>query len=228
MCDIDLKIYVAGPKNIQRFDLNPSQVKYNVDEQHIGDNIDNLNRCYCELTAFYYMVKHEKNQYLGLEQYKRTFRLKTEETGEILIKNDVICHNTLSNAYYDHRTIYERLVQGFGCGSLAKETDRIIFTIKYQYPEYYSEMKDILNSRSHWQHNMIISSRDICNAYADWLFPMLDIFIKKFDINTMPKRAIGHLAELLLLTLWLDHQKIKIFDSSVFTSDKYNDFRANL
>jgi hypothetical protein len=218
-----MKILVsASEKDIK------SPIVNGIREYYYPGEKDPDNRYYCELTAFYYMVKHEKNQYLGLEQYKRTFRLKTEETGEILIKNDVICHNTLSNAYYDHRTIYERLVQGFGCGSLAKETDRMIFTIKYQYPEYYSEMKDILNSRSHWQHNMIISSRDICNAYADWLFPMLDIFIKKFDINTMPKRAIGHLAELLLLTLWLDHQKIKIFDSSVFTLDKYNDFRANL
>lgn len=53
--------------------LDDIREKFIIDEKHEGDNIDFLNLWYCELTGLYYLLKHTKDDIIGLEHYRRYF-----------------------------------------------------------------------------------------------------------------------------------------------------------
>ena len=92
-----MKIYVVGSSKNRFLPLNNIREKFLIDKPHEGDNIDNLNPWYCELTGMYYMWKHEDEDIVGLEHYRRQFigkdgLLSEQEIRDILKDNDVIMY----------------------------------------------------------------------------------------------------------------------------------------
>ena len=93
-----MKVYVIGnTKDLYLpFPENGFRQKFFVNQTHEGDNIDELNPWYCELTGLYYLWKHETDPVVGLEHYRRYFlgddnKLITEnEVNEALKDNDII------------------------------------------------------------------------------------------------------------------------------------------
>lgn len=92
-------VYSAGMKR-NRFDVAPNhgRTPFYVDEKHDGENIDEKNPRLNELTALYYLWKHEHGVgYKGLEHYRRaiwdrtnTHILEPAEIESILKDHDVI------------------------------------------------------------------------------------------------------------------------------------------
>ena len=93
-----MKIYVVGNTKNKFLQLNNIREKFLVDQPHEGDNIDNLNPWYCELTGLYYLWKHCNDDIVGLEHYRRYFVnekkniLNEFEIKEILKNNDIILY----------------------------------------------------------------------------------------------------------------------------------------
>ena len=93
-----MKIYVVGSSKNKFLPLDNIREKFLIDEKHEGDNIDNLNPWYCELTGLYYMWKHCDDDIVGLEHYRRYFvnekgnLLSENEISESLKQYDVIAH----------------------------------------------------------------------------------------------------------------------------------------
>ena len=67
----EVNIYVVGSHRNKFLELGDSYTKFFIDEQHNGDNIDNRNPYYCELTGLYYLWKHCDDEIVGLEHYRR-------------------------------------------------------------------------------------------------------------------------------------------------------------
>lgn len=93
------KIYSVGmTKN--HFDVAPEhgRTPFYVDAKHEGDNIDDLNPLYNEITGLYYLYKHHGDtDFIGLEHYRRALfdstdshLLEPDEITEILREYDII------------------------------------------------------------------------------------------------------------------------------------------
>ena len=59
--------------------LDNIREKFLVDQPHAGDNIDDLNPWYCELTGLYYLWKNCNDDIVGLEHYRRYFVNNTKK-----------------------------------------------------------------------------------------------------------------------------------------------------
>ena len=68
-----MKIYVVGSNKNIFLPLDDIREKFIINETHKGDNIDDLNPWYCELTGLYYLWKNCDDDIVGLEHYRRYF-----------------------------------------------------------------------------------------------------------------------------------------------------------
>ena len=68
-----MKIYVVGNSKDLFLKLDNIREKFLVDQSHDGDNIDDLNPWYCELTGLYHLWKNTTDDIIGLEHYRRYF-----------------------------------------------------------------------------------------------------------------------------------------------------------
>lgn len=92
-------IYSAG-MSCNKFDVAPEhgRTKFLVDVPHEGDNIDDRNPDFNEITALYYLWKHHgETDYVGLEHYRRAIWdvsnshiLEPDDITKILQEYDVI------------------------------------------------------------------------------------------------------------------------------------------
>lgn len=91
-----MKIYVVGSSKNKFFKLDESREKFLIDKPHEGDNIDNVNPWYCEMTGLYYLWKHVDDEIVGLEHYRRYMtnanKPITEAEAKTLLENyDLLC-----------------------------------------------------------------------------------------------------------------------------------------
>ena len=211
-----MKIYVVGHSKNNFLPLDNIREKFLIDQKHEGDNIDFLNPWYCELTGLYYLWKHCNDDIVGLEHYRRYFvnnkkqLLSENEIRNILKNNDAIAHlsNDIGTNIYQAPT---------WCNSnhisMMDFAKRVLFCLRYNYPEYKNLLMNLLNQRKHWQGNMIICKKEILNNYCQWLFEDFLIKFKEFNLNDMPKRTFGYMTELFLFPFWCLINNIKIYNS---------------
>ena len=199
-----MKIYVVGSSKNRFLPLDNIREKFLIDQKHEGDNIDNLNPWYCELTGLYWIWKNSKEDIVGLEHYRRYFvnsknkLLNENEIKNILLKYDIItCHYKFPNA-----SIYETYKKHkFG----TREYFALYDTLKNKkYLSKYLSNNDLI------VFNMFICKKEIIDKYCDWFFNN----IKKLnlDLNTKKKRMIGYLAE-YIFGAWLADNNYKTYYS---------------
>lgn len=93
------------------------------------------------------------------------------------------------------------------------------------YPDYLEAFDIVLYGERAIFLNMFISSRDIFCYYCEWVFPLLDNFLKKYNTLYEPvPRMAGFIAE-YLLNIWViknfEEDEIKYLD--VYNTEvKYN------
>lgn len=184
-----MKIYVVGSSKNNFLPLDNIREKFLVDEQHEGDNIDNLNPWYCELTCLYYLWKHCDEDIVGLEHYRRYFGndklLSESEIKKYLENNDIIMYYNKQNssAIADMTNTNKKL-----------EIYEALAVIKYCFNEdMYNFFNDYCNTPGAYLGNMFICKKEIINEYCDWLFKLLEIF-DKCDKFKKP-RIDGYIAE---------------------------------
>lgn len=109
-----MKIYVVGSSKNKFLPLDNIREKFLIDESHEGDNIDNLNPWYCELTGLYYlwkivmMIQLDQNIIEDILLIIKKQLLSENEIRNILKNNDAIAH--LSNDIGTN--IYIKLLHG--------------------------------------------------------------------------------------------------------------------
>lgn len=211
-----MKIYVVGSSKNKFLPLDNIREKFLIDQKHEGDNIDFLNPWYCELTGLYYLWKHCDDDIVGLEHYRRYFvnnknQLLTEnEIREILHTNDIIAHlsNDIGSTIYNAPSWCHR--DKISMMDLSK---RLLYCLRYYYPDYKDMLFSHIIQRKHWQGNMLICKKNIFDEYCQWLFEDFTLKFEEFKPKDISNRSIGYMSELFLFPFWVKMKNLRIFNS---------------
>lgn len=177
-----------------------------------GDHISDKNPHFCELTGLYWMWKNLNAEYVGLVHYRRYFTsagfkhgknildhvLSEEKALEILSNYDLILSKkrryyieTVAS-HYIHTHFEEHLTQ----------TREILAEREQDYVETFDK---VMKRRSAHMYNMFVASKETCDEYCAWLFPILSELEEKTDFSgytPFQARMVGRIGE-ILLDVWV-------------------------
>ncbi|WP_455717128.1 DUF4422 domain-containing protein, partial [Anaerosporobacter sp.] len=233
-----IKIYVSCHKESyvskNKF-LYPIQVGAALAPRHFenmlhddeGENISTKNRSYCELTAQYWVWKHEDADYYGFFHYRRYFSFSNdalpsdlienvifdfidsetekkiglkEETMEYIISNeDVIIPEPYNISKTGYKNVYYQYKTADS--QYSKDLDLSIKILKEKYPEFSHCCDEYMKSETGYICNMFIMKKEIFYNYSEWLFDILEEVEKQADFEHYSDyafRVIGFIRERLL------------------------------
>ena len=204
-----MKIYVVGSSRNRFLPLNNIREKFLIDKPHDGDNIDNLNPWYCELTGLYYLWKHVDDDIVGLEHYRRYF---VNKHNQILSEQEI--NNLLSDN--DILTIYARYSKTNPCKNWLIRNGKwndmrkfLVFIKCYVGEDYYNACNNFLNGEYHCLGNMFIAKKEVINEYCEFIFDLLENYClaEKENNRQLPHRICGYFTE-FLFGAWINwHNK---------------------
>lgn len=181
-----------------------------------GKNISEKNKYYSELTGLYWAAYNEAEaDYIGLCHYRRFFlsddgRLLSQAEYEELLKDaDVILPKPVfhGKSYYD---VYKEAHNIFDLDTTAE-------VIRKLYPDMYPVFQEIVSSDKVYSGNLFVTSRQLFEEYANWLFSVFDEVEKRIDVESYDayhKRVFGFLSEQLLY-VWVKCRGLKICERPV-------------
>lgn len=228
-----VEIYIAThksidyPKNLIYIPIHVGCELSDLNLEYISDNsldnISELNKSFCELTALYWMWKNSSADILGLMHYRRYLIgnkssylfngkriIDDKEVEETLLNNDIIVAKsyflrhlkfiplTVKKHYYKNHYMKDWLI--------------LKGVINEYYPEYMVAFNCVENKISMHCCNIFIARKVLLNKYCTWLFDILFkvqkiINIDEYDVYQ--KRIFGFMAE-RLLNVYIEHHKLKI------------------
>ena len=178
----------------------------------IGDNISERNRRYSELTALYWVWKHDKSRYAGISHYRRKFCIDDNQLEHLLQSDiDVVVTVPIMN----FKTVKEQY-----CLDHSEEDWKILTeAVKQLYPEFMVAFRDVEKGNWYYAYNMFIARKEILNEYCAWLFPILEYCDKRINSkdDVYQERYAGFLSE-RLLTVFLTHNERRF---NIAISDKH-------
>ncbi|MGN0346908.1 MAG: DUF4422 domain-containing protein [Lachnospiraceae bacterium] len=223
---MDTKIFVMTHKKYEELSLE-GYISLHVGREgkedlgylgdNTGDSISERNASFCELTGLYWVWKNQHCDIAGLAHYRRFL----SENGQPLTK--VCIEKYLEN--YDCILPYSFAIARSGKEeSICAQYCRIHYPIDYhilrgevkkQSPEYQPTFDFCMQRGMLSVGNMIITRKEILDAYCEWLFPILFEVEKKVDISdydSYQKRIFGFMSE-RLLRVWLLHHNYRILET---------------
>lgn len=187
--------------------LNPVDLGYQPDDD--GDNISALNRTYCELTAVYWAWKNlPQGTAVGLSHYRRYFRgsgdgpggsriLSSDEATALLERHDLVL-GTARNY------VVETIESHYRNGHHGEDLDVLRAVLQERHPADLAAYDAVFGGRKLSLYNMFLARREVFDAYASWVFPILDDVAQRIDQEgrtAYQQRTIGYLGE-RLLNVW--------------------------
>lgn len=206
-----MKIYVVGSSKNRFLPLNDIREKFIIDEKHEGENIDNLNPWFCELTGLYWIWKNSKEDIVGLEHYRRYFvnrrnqLLSEDEIRSILETSDIIC----IRANYSYRkppvTWLQKNDKWYDMQKF------LAFTKVYVGNDYYNACVDHLHGNWHALGNMFICKKELIDEYCNFMFDLTFAYVhaEEHYKRNIPGRIVGYFTE-FLFGAWLTYNNKKI------------------
>ena len=206
-----MKIYVVGSSKNRFLPLNNIREKFIIDAEHEGENIDNLNPWFCELTGLYWIWKNSKEDIVGLEHYRRYFvnrrnqLLSEDEIRTILETNDIICIRANYSYINPPVTWLQKNDKWYDMQKF------LAFIKAYVGNDYYKICIEHLNSDWHALGNMFISRKELINEYCEFIFDLTFAYMdaEKYYGRNLPGRIVGYFTE-FLFGAWLTYNKKKI------------------
>lgn len=188
-----------------------------------GDNISAKNCYYGELTGVYWVWKNVRTtDYVGICHYRRYF---CTEEGRIFNANDYLSilkdydmitskKLKLNYSYFDGYASDYNIFDLVTTGEV----------IRQMYPEYYDTFERLVHGNGTYFGNMMVSSKELYDEYAAWLFSIFHEVEKKIDpsgYDDYHKRVFGFISEFLLL-VWTEVKGLKVYECKVgMTTEKY-------
>ena len=175
-----------------------------------GDNISEKNKYFCELTAIYWIWKHDHSDYVGIEHYRRQFLygnnlISKDEILSLLSRYDMIVSKNmnLSSSVYSAYANYNS----------EEELKIVRDIISRKYPEYLPAFDKMKYTNKFCVCNMMICNKSIFDDYCAWLFDILFDLEENIDISERTptqQRMYGFLSERLLNVYIWKNKKLKI------------------
>ena len=237
-----MKIFVITHKKFQKVSRDPVYVPLLVGADHntgesnylkdnsIEDNISEKNSSFCELTGAYWIWKSVNEDIVGLCHYRRYFCLSKrlfprmtilseKQIKRILQSYDIILP-AKNNYEYNNKPSKEFFAENHD-PDVWEKCKRII---KIRHQEYMSDFEWFEEETTGYCYNMLIASKDIFDAYHEWLFDILFELEKITDLskyNNYNTRMYGFVSE-RLINVWCHHQKLRIKEMPVYNVDSPN------
>lgn len=182
-------------------DIDITEIKDNV-----GDNISTKNSQFCELTALYWIWKHNTSKYVGISHYRRKFVINEKKIEKLL---DTELDIVLTVPIINFLGVKEQYL---------KDHDKCDWDIMEKAvatlcPEYSGTLVQMGRGTYYFAYNMFITRKDVLDEYCEWLFPILFYCEEKigYKEDRYQNRYVGFLAERLLTVYFLhNRQKYKV------------------
>lgn len=172
----------------------------------VGDNISHKNGRYCELTALYWIWKHDCSVYAGLGHYRRHFELNEDMLQRLIYSDiDVVLTIPILN--------FPSVREVYGHDHRADDWATMMEAIRILAPDYRDRARELEKGNFYYGYNMVIARKDILDDYCAWLFPILQYCEEYGGVgkDTYQSRYLGFLAERLMGIYFLKHEdKYKI------------------
>lgn len=171
----------------------------------VGDNISVKNRRYCELTALYWMWKHDASQYLGLSHYRRRFMVDMGQIdGFIRAGADFIVTTPVVN--------FSGVKRQYALDHDLSDWEAMREVVHDKCPEYEHAISEVENGIFYYGYNMFIARRDVLDGYCKWLFTILEECEERIGgkQDCYQNRYIGFLSERLLTVYIARNRSLKI------------------
>lgn len=187
-----------------------------------GDSISRWNNYYGELTGVYWVWKNEMQaDVIGICHYRRFFLneqrqlLNQQEYEKILKDYDIIVSNEVQadTNYLDY----------FGEAHNAKDLLTVGEVIEEKYPEYAPYFQSAMKGNTYYYGNLMVTSRELFNSYAEWLFDILFEVEQRIDVESYDlynQRVFGFLSE-QMVKIWAEKNHLRIYEGTVgITAEK--------
>ncbi len=170
-----------------------------------NDNISVKNRCFCELTALYWIWKNDTSRFKGLCHYRRHFKLGLDELKR-LAKSDVDA--VLTIPIYNEPDVYTI----YSIDHIENDWQIMMEILKKLHPEYLDAAKMLATSKWYYAYNMFIARDEVFDDYCSFLFPILFECEKRIGKREdyYQGRYIGFLAERLMSIYFIMHKEYNI------------------
>ena len=187
-----------------------------------GESISGWNNYFGELTGVYWVWKNIQDvDIIGICHYRRYFLnqdrqfMNQQEYEDILKENDII----VSNCAYTDMSYQEYYAEAHNVADLLTTGE----VLKEKYPEYAPYFEAALAGNRYYYGNLMVTSRQLFQSYAAWLFDILFEVQKRIDVSGYDlynQRVFGFLSE-QLLKVWIDKNQLKVYEGNVgITAEK--------
>ncbi len=204
-----------------------------------GENISQLNPYYCELTTQYWAWKNIDSDYYGFCHYRRYFSFVDEAFpenpwGEVMadsideeacrsfgLRDEVIRasidgYDVITTGVKDLRLFPEKFSSTYDHYLRAphlhvEDIELLKKVIAETTPEYSADTEEFFAQSKSCFCNMFIMRKDIFRDYCEWMFGILDEWMKRADMSLYShegQRTPGHLSERLLNIYLMHHRRI--------------------
>ncbi len=237
------KEYFVDKKHYQILHVGPNEnalPEYLRDDSY--ENISDKNANFCELTGLYWIWKNcSKDNIAGLVHYRRYFTTRLDDILYTYFKKKprVLEYKKIEESlkHYDiilptpekvFRTVRQSYIDVHNEEDLCLTRD----VISEICAEYLDSFDAIMNSHKYYYANMMICSKEVLDAYSEWLFSVLFCLEKRINIDKYPddyqKRVFGFLSE-RLLQVWVYHNRLKVKEFPAFNTEerRYTIFEKN-
>lgn len=162
----------------------------------LGDNISSLNPVYNEMTAAYWLWKHYDEigspEKIVFQQYRRRFAVNAEYNYN---ECDLLTEKELENIALDTETIdsvfdgadyaapyplrVTSVKKQYSSAHDIRDVELALTIISELTPEYAETAKEYFEGDASYLYNMFAFDREIFFRYAEWMFTVLDEFVKR-------------------------------------------------
>lgn len=186
-----------------------------------GNNISDLNRNFCELTALYWYWKNSKiTKYVGLNHYRRYFDFYGKSlsrylryTSSINVSKDNLPETfpnlpDLDKVFKNNDIILAKPIilpcsvsDAYIYHHIKEDFIILEDVIKELYPEYYKSFEHVMKQSNKLSpYNMFLTTDGVFNQYCHWLFNILFEVKNRIRISSYPyqARVFGFMSERLL------------------------------
>lgn len=165
------------------------------------DSLSEENELYGELTATYYVWKHNRHAITGLFHYRRILDVTEEQLKllgtqrvDVILPLPFVCTPDASGQYKRYL--------------LPEDIEIMLEVLKEKESEHFAEIYNILQTPYLYNYNILIARKEVFDDYCSWLFPILKEITyrcEKIKRNRLP-RYIGRIGEVLTSVYFMQNE----------------------